>query len=59
MTPNYRMMLLGISMILFSIAVIIKSVHFNIPVWILNIGQLMPYVGIILCSIGFFFASEK
>ena len=58
-SPNYRTMLLGMSMILFSIAVMITSYGYNLPRWLITAGHLLPFIGIIVCIIGFFVAKDS
>ena len=56
----YRTMLLGISIILLSIAIIIKSQYVGLPLWLLRFGRALPYIGFVVCIWGFIitFADE-
>ncbi|MCL2572787.1 MAG: hypothetical protein FWE11_10340 [Defluviitaleaceae bacterium] len=53
---SYRTMLLGFSIILLSIAIIVKSTHYVVPNWLVNVGVLSPYIGFAVCVLGFFAA---
>ena len=56
---NYRIMLLGISMILFSIAIIIQASYLNVPGWLNSLGHLFLYIGFGVCVLGFLVANSK
>ena len=62
MSQNVKLtiMLLGISMILLSIAILLKLPIFIIPGWLSILGTLiLPYGGFVVCCIGCLMPSKK
>ncbi len=56
---DYRLMLLGIAILLFGISCELLRMGLDAGLWILFLGRVMPFVGIVVVIAGAIKAGEK